>query len=97
MKNYYAYTPSFFDTNEDEIKKLKMGWNYSVEKFNLNLEKIRKYFKEGSGIDIIDFTIRVVPEKRSKYDNAVLLCLKKSDGKFIAKRFHNNQVLDIEY
>lgn len=97
MKNYWAYSPGFFDTDEKEVLKLKKAWVYTIHKFSLNLLKIQKYFYEKNKFTVIDFTIREVPEKRNSHDNAVLLCLKLSNGNFVAKRYHNTQHLTLDY
>ena len=97
MQNYWSQSPAMFETTEEEIKKLKFAWNYELEKFNRNLEKIRHYFWNRQKLTVIDFTIRHVPEKRSNWDNAKLLCLKLSNGKFLAKRHNNSQWLFLEF
>lgn len=97
MKNYWAHTPGIFETNEKEILKLKKAWVYTKEKYNDNLKLIQNYFKRRNGLDIIDFTICEVPEKKDKYDNAVILCFMTKDFKYYAKRYHNTQWLKLEY
>lgn len=97
MHNYWAYSSGFFNTTWDEVEKLPKAWKDTPEKFKMNIERIVKHFKERNGYDIVDFTVRKLPEKRNNWDNARLLVLKKSDGTLIAKRHNNSQFLSLEF
>lgn len=101
MKEYWAHFSGWFETNEKEVLKLKRYGHFSMETFSKNLLKLKKYFdgekRNHERLEIIDYTIREVPEKKNKYDNAVLLCVKLSNGEFLAKRFHNSQWLSLDY
>lgn len=75
MRNYDAQSPKLFITNEKEIKSLNKVWGYSKSCFDHSLNQIRKFFGY-QGLDVIDFTIREVPQRRSRWDSARLLCIK---------------------
>lgn len=93
MKNYFAYSTSFFETSSEEVLKLGKAWIYNKKTFEKNLIKIKNKW----GNDIMDFTIRELPEKRGTWDNAVLLVIKKENGCVFGKRYHNSQHIYLEY
>ena len=97
MKNYDPHSTEIFKTTEREILNQPKAWVYTKEKYSYNLTLIKKYFQASYGLKVIDFTVCKLPYKKSKYDNGVLLCFVTDDFKYLAKRFHNNQYLTIEY
>lgn len=96
MKNYNVQSPYLFHTTQEEIKSQGIAWGYGKNIFNENLNQIRRVFGD-KGLDVVDFTIRLVPEKRNSYDSAKLLCLKTRSGEYLAKRHNNSQYLYLEY
>jgi len=93
MENYWAYSANWFETTKKEVLKLKKHGVFRKEEFQNNLKKIKQQFC----MSAIDYTVREVPEKRNKWDNAVLLCILKKDGTMLAKRHHNSQYIHLDY
>lgn len=93
MQNYDVQTPKWFDTTEEEILKQPKVGGFSQANFRHNIFLLRQNY----GVQIVDYTIRKVPQRRSEHDYAVLLCVKFIDGTFKAKRYNKNQYMPLEY
>ncbi len=98
MNNYDVYNPYWFDTDINEIEKLKDKTTYLPEEYQEDLSKLKNHFRE-TEIDIINFKLKKIPRqmKRNTWDIAVLLCVHLSDGTYKAKRHNNSQWLSIRY
>lgn len=94
MKNYDKHSPKWFKTNREEVMALPKQGHFYHALFEENLQAIRTHLKDNS---IMDYTIRKLPEKKSRFDSAVLLCILKDNGEFMAKRHNNSQWLSLRY
>lgn len=89
MKNYDPFEKGFFETDREETLALPLAWKPNAQKFNLNLQRIQNSW---SG-NIVDFTLRKIPEKRTSGDQAKLLVVLYKDGSMFARRYNVNQHL----
>lgn len=91
MKYYNTYNPGWFNTTKAEVDALVDSPKFNLDKYQRNMSAIvAKY-----GQNIVGFTIKVLPEKRTRWDNACLLVVKLDDGAYKAKRHNNSQWINL--
>lgn len=92
MKNYDAWMTEVFQTSLEEVDATPN--RVTNKAFYLqNLTTVQRKY----GTDIVWFTLKHVPIKRSDYDHACLLIFQREDGTFWAKRHNNSQHFYLEY
>jgi len=96
MKNYDDLSSGWFKTDKEEIDKLRNKGESDLVTYGDSLSRLKNHFNDSfPPIDIIAYVLKEVPYKRSKFDNAVLLCAQLSNHQWVAKRHNNSQWLKI--
>lgn len=92
MNNYLAYEAGYFKVTSEEIKKLQ-----KIPLIKDNKEDVIHNIKMRNGYVVTDYESYEIPKnlKRSKYDNATLLVIYLVSGEMYAKRFNNNQTINV--